>query len=156
MILEQRSSKQFCEDTGLEIQPTEKLTECSTMSGEIFGHEGFVEVNVQIPGRAFSENHLFLVSSEISHQKEIPVMLGTCFIDSLSKYLHGIDKEEFDSLDYTVKQASLSWVETARIREKYSCEPSPGFVKTTKPVVIYAGTSKEIHGLTKVKHGVIL
>ena len=26
-------------------------------------------------------------------------------------------------------------------------------MKTTKPVVIYAGTSKEIHGLTKVKHG---
>ena len=67
-------------------------------------YEGFVEVNVQIPGRDFSEHHLFLVTSEISHQKEIPVVLGTYFIESLSKYLHGIDKDEFDSLDYTVKQ----------------------------------------------------
>ena len=41
----------------------------------------------------------FCVTSEISHQKEIPVVLGTYFIDSLSRYLHGIDKEEFDSLD---------------------------------------------------------
>ena len=81
------------------------------------GYEGFVEVNVQIPGRDFSEDHLFLVTSEISHQKEIPVVLGTYFIESLSKYLHGIDKDEFDSLDYTVKQAYLSWVEATRIRE---------------------------------------
>ena len=123
-------SKKFCEDNEWEIQPIENLTECSTVNGEIFGYEGFVEVNVQIPGRDFSEDHLFLVTSEISHQKEIPVVLGTYFIESLSKYLHGIDKDEFDSLDYTVKQAKfdsldytvkqayLSWVEATRIREK--------------------------------------
>ena len=146
-------SKQFCEDNEWEIQPIEKLTECSTVSGEIFGYEGFVEVNVQIPGRDFSEDHLFLVTSEFSHQKEIPVVLGTYFIASLSEYLHGIDKTEFDSLDYTVKQAYLSWVEATRIREKYGCEPPLGFVKTTKPVLIQAGTSREIHGLTKIKHG---
>ena len=79
-------SKQFCEENDLEIQPIEKLTECSTMNWEVFGYEGFVEVNVQISGRDFSENHLFLVISEISHQKEIPVVLGTYFIDSLSRY----------------------------------------------------------------------
>ena len=90
-------SKQFCEENEWEIQPIEKLTECSTMNGEVFGYEGFVEVNVQIPGRDFSEDHLFLVTSEISHQKEIPVVL--------------------------VKQAYLSWVEATRIREKYGCEP---------------------------------
>ena len=146
-------SKQFCEDNEWEIQPIENLTECSTVNGEIFGYEGFVEVNVQIPGRDFSEDHLFLVTSEISHQKEIPVVLGTYFIESLSKYLHGIDKDEFDSLDYTVKQAYLSWVEATRIREQYGCEPPLGFVKTTKPVLIQAGTSREIHGLTKIKHG---
>ena len=120
-------SKQFCEDNEWEIQP--------------------------IPGRDFSEDHLFLVTSEISHQKEIPVALGTYFIESLSKYLHGIDKDEFDSLDYTVKQAYLSWVEATRIREKYGCEPPLGCVKTTKSVLIQAGTSREIHGLTKIKHG---
>ena len=146
-------SKQFCEDNEWEIQPIEKLTECSTVNGEIFGYEGFVEVNVQISGRDFSEDHLFLVTSELNHQKEIPVVLGTYFIESLSRYLHGIDKNEFDSLDYTVKQAYLSWVEATRIREKYGCEPPLGFVKTTKPVLIQAGTSREIHGLTKIKHG---
>ena len=149
-------SKQFCEENEWEVQPIEKLTECSTMNGEVFAYEGFVEVNVQIPGRDFSQDHLFLVTSEISHQKEIPVVLGTYFIDSLSRYLHGIDKEEFDSLDYTVKQAYLSWVEATRIREKYGCEPPLGFVKTTKPVMIQAGTSREIHGLTKLSMVVML
>ena len=139
-------SKQFCEDHNIEIQPIEKLTECSTMNGEIFGYEGFVELNVQIPGRDFSEDHLFLVTSAISHQKDIPIVLGTYFIGSLSQYVQGFDKEEFDSLDYTIKQAYLSWVEAARIREQYGCEPPLGFVKTTKPVIIPAG-------LTKIKHG---
>ena len=31
-------SKQFCEENDLEIQPIEKLTECSTMNGEVFGY----------------------------------------------------------------------------------------------------------------------
>ena len=44
-------------------------------------------------------------------------------------------------------------MEAARIRNKYGCEPPLGFVKTTKPVTIHAGTSKEIHGVTKIKHG---
>ena len=92
-------SKQFCEENDLEIQPIEKLTECSTMNGEVFGYEGFVEVNVQIPGRNFSEDHLFLVTSEISHQKEIPVVVGTYFIASLSEYLKTLEKDVFDELD---------------------------------------------------------
>ena len=87
------------------------------------------------PWERFSEDHLFLVTSELSHQKEIPVVLGTYFIASLSEYLHGIDETEFDSLDYPVKQAYLSWVEATRIRKEYGCEPPLGFVKTTKPVL---------------------
>ena len=39
-------SKQFCEENDLEIHPIEKLTGCSTMNREVFGYEGFVEVNV--------------------------------------------------------------------------------------------------------------
>ena len=34
-------SKQFCEENDWEIQPIEKLTECSTMNGEVFGYKGF-------------------------------------------------------------------------------------------------------------------
>ena len=52
-------SKEFCEENNLKIHPIEKLTECSTMNGGIFGYEGFVEVNVQIPGRDFSEDICF-------------------------------------------------------------------------------------------------
>ena len=38
-----------------------------------------------------------------------------------------------------------------RLERKYGCEPPLGFVKTTKPVIIQAGTSREIHGLTNNK-----
>ena len=146
-------SKEFYEENNLKIHPIEKLTECSTMNGGIFGYEGFVEVNVQIPGRGFSEDHLFLVTSEISHQKEIPVVVGTYFIASLSEYLQTLGKEVFDELDLAIQQAYYSWEEATKIREKYGCEPPLGVVKATKPVTIYAGERKEIHGITKIKHG---
>ena len=123
------------------------------MSGDILGYEGFVEVNVQIPGRDLSEDHLFLVTSEISHQKEIPVVVGTYFIASLSEYLKTLEKVVFDELDQAIQQAYYSWKEAAKIREKYGCEPPLGVVKTTKPVTIYASERKEIHGITKIKHG---
>ena len=75
------------QEQNLQIHPIEKLTDCTTMNGSSLGYDGYVEVDVQIPGRDFSEDHLFLVTSEITHQKEIPVVVGTYFIASLSNYL---------------------------------------------------------------------
>ena len=92
-------NKGYCDTNNLEIQPIEKLVDCENMNGGLFGYDGYVEVNVQIPGRDFSKDHLFLVTSEINHQKEIQVVVGSYFIASLSKYLKSLDKEEFDSLD---------------------------------------------------------
>ena len=143
-------SKDFCEDNNLEIHPIEELRDCTTMNGSLLGYDGYVEVNVQIHGRDFSEDHLFLVTSKISLQKEIPV--GTYFIASLSNYLKTLDKEVFGELDEAIQQAYYSWEEATKIREKFGCEPHLGVEKTTKPITIYAGERKEIHGLTKIKH----
>ena len=146
-------SKEFCEENNLKIHPIEKLTECLTLNEGIFGYDGFVEVNVQISGKDFSEDHLFPVTSEISHQKEIPVVVGTYFIASLSEFLKTLEKEAFDELDLAIQQAYYSWEEAAQIREKYGCEPLLGVLKTTKSITICAGERKEIHGITKIKHG---
>ena len=97
-------SKHFCEDNNLEIHPIEKLTDCTTMNGSLLGYDGYVEVNVQFPGRDFSEDPLFLVS----HQKEIPVVVGTYFIASLLNYLKTLEKEVFDELDPAIQQAYYS------------------------------------------------
>ena len=101
-------SKEFCEENNLEIHPIKKLTDYTTMNGSLLGYDGYVEVNVQIPGRYFSEDHLFLVTSEINHQKEIPVVVGTYFIASLSNYLKTLEKEVFDELDPAIQQAYYS------------------------------------------------
>ena len=71
----------------------------------------------------------------------------------MSKYLKTFEKEVFEELDQAIQQAYYSWEEAAKIREKYGCEPPLGVVKTTKPITIYAGERKEIHGVTKIKHG---
>ena len=146
-------SKEYCDTNNLEIQPIEKLVDCENMNGGLFGYDGYVEVNRQISGRDFSEDHLFLVTPELNHQKEIPVVVETYFIASLSLYLESLDKEEFDSLDQALQQAYYSREEAAKIREKYGCEPPLGVMRTTKTITIYAGERKEIYGLTKIKHG---
>ena len=57
----------------------------------------------------------FLVTSEISHQKEIPAVVGTYFIASLSTYLKTLEKEVFDELDPAIQQAYYSWEKAAKI-----------------------------------------
>ena len=59
-----RISKNFCEDNNLEIHPIEKLTDCTAMNSSLLGYDGYVEVNVLIPGRDFSEDHIFLDTSK--------------------------------------------------------------------------------------------
>ena len=147
-------SKEFCEQNKLKIQPIEQLIECKGVVGTgLLEYDGYVEVNVQIPGRDFSEDHLFLVSSMMNSQKDMPVIVGNFFIDSLNKYLKNLSQEEFETLDKTIQNVYFARIEASRIKEQYGCEPPLGFVKTTKAYTIPANSHIGIHGLTKVKHG---
>ena len=101
-------SKEFCEQNKLKIQPIEQLIECKGVVGTgLLEYDGYVEVNVQIPGRDFSEDHLFLVSSMMNSQKDMPVIVGNFFIDSLNKYLKNLSQEEFETLDKTIQNVYL-------------------------------------------------
>ena len=147
-------SKEFCEQNKLKIQPIEQLIECKGVVGTgLLEYDGYVEVNVQIPGRDFSEDHLFLVSSMMNSQKDMPVIVGNFFIDSLNKYLKNLPQEEFETLDKTIQNVYYARIEASRIKEQYGCEPPLGFVRTTKAYTIPANSHIGIHGLTKVKHG---
>ena len=147
-------SKEFCEQNKLKIQPIEQLIECKGVVGTgLLEYDGYVEVNVQIPGRDFSEDHLFLVSSMMNSQEDMPVIVGNFFIDSLNKYLKNLSQEEFETLDKTIQNVYFARIEASRIKEQYGCEPPLGFVRTTKAYTIPANSHIGIHGLTKVKHG---
>ena len=52
-------SRSFCEQHGLEIQPLSKLVGCDAVNGTEIEYEGFVELNCQVLGRNFSEDHLY-------------------------------------------------------------------------------------------------
>ena len=52
-------SRSFCEQHGWEIQSLSKLVGCDAVNGTEIEYEGFVELNIQVPGRNFSEDHLF-------------------------------------------------------------------------------------------------
>ena len=134
-------SKEFCEQNKLKIQPIEQLIECKGVVGTgLLEYDGYVEVSVQIPGRDFSEDHLFLVSSMMNSQKDMPVIVGNFFIDSLNKYLKNLPQEEFETLDKTIQNVYFARIEASRIKEQYGCEPPLGFVRTTKVYTIPANS----------------
>ena len=111
-------SKEFSDQNKLKIQPIEQLIECKGVVGTgLLEYDGYVEVNVQIPGRDFSEDHLFLVSSMMNSQKEMPVIVGNFFIDSLNKYLKNLPQEEFKILDKTIQNVYYARIEASRIKE---------------------------------------
>ena len=138
----------------MKVQPIEQLIECKGVVGTgLFEYDGYVEVNVQIPGRDFSEDHLFLVSSMMNSQKDMSVIVGNFFIDSLNKYLKNLPPEEFETLDKTIQNVYYARIEASRIKEQYGCKPPLGFVRTTKAYTNPAHSHIGIHGLTKIKHG---
>ena len=105
-------SKEFCEQNRLKIQPIEQMIECKGVVGTgLLEYDVYVEVNVQIPGRDFSEDHLFLVSSMMNSQKDMPVIVGNFFIDSLNKYLKNLPQEEFETLDKTIQYRMYTMLE---------------------------------------------
>ena len=103
----------------MKIQPIEQLIECKGVVGTgLLEYDGYVEVNVQIPGRDFSEAHLFLVSPMMNSQKDMPVIVGNFFIDSLNKYLKNLPQEEFETLDKTIQNVYYARIEASRIKEQ--------------------------------------
>ena len=82
-------SRSFCEQHGLEIQPLSKLVGCDAVNETEIEYEGFVELNFQVPGRNFSEDHLFLVVPPIEYHKEVPTIVGTYVLDRYIDYFEG-------------------------------------------------------------------
>ena len=146
-------SRSFCEQYGLEIQPLSKLVGCDAVNGTEIEYEGFVELNFQVPGRNFSEDHLFLVVPPIEYHKEVPAIVGTYVLDRYIDYLKDIGAHVLPTLDPSWQSTYYARVEAMRLREAHEKEAPLGFAKVTKATVIPAGQRKEIHALTKIKHG---
>ena len=94
-------SRFFCEQHGLQIQPLSKLVGCDAVIGTEIEYEGFVELNFQVPGRNFSEDHLLLVVPQIEYHKEIPAIVGTYVLDRFIQYLNDIGAHVLPTLDPT-------------------------------------------------------
>ena len=92
-------SRSFREQHGLEIQPLSKLVGCDAVNGTEIEYEGFVELNFQVPGRNFSEDHLSLVVPPIEYHKEVPATVGTYVLDRYIDKLKDIGAHVLPTLD---------------------------------------------------------
>ena len=137
-------SRLFCEQHGLEIQPLSKLVGCDAVNGTEIEYEGYVELNFQVPGRNFSEDHLFLVVPPIEYHKEIPAIVGTYILDRYIEYLKEIGAHVLPTLDSSWQSTYYARLEAMRLKEAHEKEAPLGFAKVTKATVIPAGQRKEI------------
>ena len=72
----------------------------------------------------------------------------------LLDYLKDIGANELPSLDLSWQNSYHARLEAMRCREEFGDQPPLGFAKVTKAtILIPAGQEKEIHDLTKSKHG---
>ena len=145
--------RNYCLENNLEIQPLSKLIGCDACNGSDVEYEGYVEVNFQVPGRNFNEDHLFLVVPPIEYHKQVPAIVGTYILDSFVDHLKQLGQDTIDTLDISWKSMYHTRVETHRLRELHGSNPPLGFVRVTKATTIPAGKAVEIHGITKIKHG---
>ena len=132
-------SKSFCKQHGLMIQPLSKLVGCDALNGTEIEYEGFVELNFQVPGRNFSEDHLFLVVPPIEYYKEVPAIVGTYVLDRYIEYLKDIGTHVLPTLDPSWQSTYYARSKAMRLREAYEKEAPLGFAKVTKATVIPVG-----------------
>ena len=125
-------SRLFCEQHDLEIQPLSKLVDCDAVNGTQVEYEGYVELNFQVPGRNFSEDHLFLVVPPIGYHKEVPAIVGTYVIDRFVQYLKGIGADIVPTLDLSWQGTYYARMEAMTLREAHDSEAPLGFAKVTK------------------------
>ena len=146
-------SRLFCEQHNLEIQSLSKLVDCDAVNGTQIEYEGYVELNFQVPGRNFSEDLLFLVVPPIEYHKEVPAVVVTYAIDRYVQYLTDIGADIIPTLDLSWQSTYYARMEAMRLRKAHENDAPLGFAKVTKATVIPASQRKEIHALTKIRHG---
>ena len=123
------------------------------MNGTQIEYEGFVELNFQVPGRNFSEDCLFLVVPPIEYHEEVPAIVGTYVLDRYVQYVKDIGAHVLPTLDPSRQSTYYARLEAMRLREAHEKEDPLGFAKVTKATIIPAGQRKEIHDLTRIRHG---
>ena len=79
--------------------------------------------------------------------------MGTYVIDRYVQYLKDTGADIVPTLDHSWQSTYYARVEAMRLREAHENEAPLGFAKMTKATIIPAGQRKEIHALTKIRHG---
>ena len=77
----------------------------------------------------------------------------TYVLDRYVEYLKVIGAHVLPTLDPSWQSTYYARIEEMRLGEAHEKEAPLGFAKVTKAIVIPAGQRKEIHALTKIKHG---
>ena len=79
--------------------------------------------------------------------------MGTYVLDRYIEYLKEIGAHVLSTLDPSWQSTYYARLEAMRLKEAHEKEAPLGFAKVTKATVIPASQRKEIHALTKIKHG---
>ena len=79
--------------------------------------------------------------------------MGTYIIDRYVQYLKDIGADIVQTLDLSWQSTYYARMVAMRLREAYENEAPQGFAKVTKATGIPSGQRKEIHALTKIRHG---
>ena len=141
-------SEKYARKRGYSIQPIKKLVDFRGANGIEIDYTGYVEVNLQVPGKSFNRDIVLLVVPHIPYHNFVPVTLGTKTLDLLIS--------SFKS-NQELQDLPLAWERVNQVlvtREGLSNNAGYlGLVTTTKNIKISAQSSMVVHGHARVKKG---
>ena len=141
-------SEKYAKRKGYTIHPIKKLVDFRGANGLGIDYKGYVEINLQVPGKSFNRDVVLLVVPHIQYHNYVPVTLGTKTLDMLiSDFKY---HQEMDNL-------ATEWERVHEVlvtRDNLSRDDGYlGVVTTTKSFKISAQSSMVIHGHARVRKG---
>ena len=140
-------SEKFCTEKGYDIQPIEKLINFKGANGLDIEYSGFIEVNLQIPGKSFNHDILLLVVPHILYHNYVPVTLGTLALEMVDAHLIDTGELKLSDKEWRLVHQVIDF------RKGLQSTGPLGLVRLTKSVQISSGQVSSVSGITKIKKG---
>ena len=145
-------SKDYCYESGYEIQPLEHLVPIEGSGGASVPYLGYVGVRMHIPGiNSFDRDVLMLVSPTITrYHQRVLIQVGNCVIDQVTSC---ISEEELQSLSQSWKTAYVNTIilkATSVSDSDFDLDNVRGRVVISEEVTIPASQTTVVKGLTMI------
>ena len=140
----------------LPVHSLEQILYVEPIEGRLVAYEGYVEVNLKVPGvSALNEDVLMLVVNDSAYSERVPIALGTIHVDQV---LQLIKNWEFKKMGESWQRSKLATVPAAKAailaedEKGFTLDQVNGDLKITKALTFAPFETAKVLTQSKVKN----